>query len=240
MSTMKNSRNAQSCANHRLINGGGYRDSLHWFTFLAALDEKWTEDATAVFLSNDGRAFGEDRQSILLAEVAALDDEWEVTFATSIEGFEVPGQFLDEDGYLDSFQRDSLRSAIRSALEEGQAAESLIPAVSRVDAFDNPTVRAVNSVEIEDERVQVERVSRGLWVTFKAIAVCEVSFLTIEFYDEDSGGYDEEIQRQSWRFSLTGAAGGPTAGSLIEAIHVLRIEDQEPLSDRELVASPYW
>ena len=77
--------------------GNGYRDTLHWFTFLQALQEREAHDPFAFLLSSDKGAFGPRRHAELISEAQTENSEWTVSFLPRVMDFVVPGQFFDEE-----------------------------------------------------------------------------------------------------------------------------------------------
>jgi hypothetical protein len=214
------------------IEGNGYRDTLHWYSFIELLEELEPEDPFAFLLSGDKRAFGPQRQTELLAEVEALGVEWEVAFLASIAAFVVPGQFLDEDTHLDWAQGEELQAAVRDGLLAGGLPDDFTHVIADRAHFDNAQIVDVLSLSVQANRVQMERKSRDLWIGYSARAMCQVELETIEVLDEESGDYAVIRDTKSWELMVSGYA--YSSGQDIENVASLRLDDiEDPAQEAE-------
>lgn len=167
--------------------GNGYRDTLHWFSFLQALEEHDTQDPFAFVLSGDKGAFGPRRHAELQAEAREQNPEWTVAFLPRVMDFVVPGQFFDEEMELDDVQENDLLEAVAGALLVGGYPNDFTPVLADMEHFDEAVVTAVNWVNFEGMSVRMERGSRDLWVHFAAEAGCDVGFESVEVLDDEAG-----------------------------------------------------
>jgi hypothetical protein len=207
------------------VEGNGYRDTLHWYSFIELLEELEPEDPFAFLLSGDQKAFGPKRQTELLAEVEALGVEWDVAFLASIAAFVVPGQFLDEDAHLDWTQSKELEAAVRDALLVGGLPDDFTHVIADRAHFDNAQIVDVISLSVQANRVQMERKSRDLWISYSARASCQIELETIETLDEESGDYAVVRDARTWELMVSGSA--YSAGQDIESVASLRLDDIE-------------
>jgi hypothetical protein len=85
-------------------NGDGYRDTLHWYSFLSVVDDLY-DGHDLVFVSNDGRAYGgpdeEDGEAglhpDLKRDLESFDARYPwIRWFRDLSDVPVPGQFMDE------------------------------------------------------------------------------------------------------------------------------------------------
>lgn len=203
--------------------GNGYRDALHWHSFLELLESQEPVDPFAYLLSADKKAFGPSRHAQLLEDVEELGTEWNVEFVSSIHDFTVPGQFLEEKGDLSHRQEQQLRSAITSALHAGGWPDDLDSALAARGGFDEARISTVEALSVDAWDVQVERRSGDLWVSFDVSATCLISFESMEIIDEDLGEYTVNRDTRRWDLSLTGTA--YSQGEDLNEIASLRLDE---------------
>lgn len=208
--------------------GNGYRDALHWYTFVDLLLTKEPEDPYAFLMSGDKRAFGPRRHAELLAEVEELDAGWEVGFLQSISEFEVPGQFLDEDGDLGNAQESQLFAAINDALQAGGMPKDFTHVLADRASFDAAEISEVLSMDVIVDRVQIERRSGDLWINYSAQATCLIELESLEVVNENDREYATIRDSAVWNLSLSGNA--YSSGEDVNEVASLRLVaiDGEP------------
>ncbi|QIG39111.1 DUF4935 domain-containing protein [Microbacterium sp. 4R-513] len=210
--------------------GNGYRDALHWHSFLELLEELEPEDPIAVLLSADKKAFGPLRHEELLREVEELGVEWEVDFVTHVTDFVVPGQFFDEEQALDYLQMTQLERAIRESLLAGGWPVDFSSTLARRANYDSAEVAKVLDMHVEELTVRMERRSRDLWLTFTANAKCRIRFETVEILDEEVGDFTVVKDVQQWTLEVEGSA--YSERSEIRSVSAIRLVSAESPSDR--------
>jgi PIN domain len=210
--------------------GNGYRDALHWHSFLELLEEVEPEDPIAVLLSNDKKAFGPLHQDELRREAEEVNSEWEVKFLAHISDFIVPGQFFDDEESLEQFQINHLERAIRESILAGGWPVDFSSTLARRANFDSAEVLSVQDLRLDELTVRMERRSRDLWLTFTASANCGIQFETVEIVDEEAGDYTVVQDAQVWTLKFEGSA--YSEGSDIRAVSAIRLLEAESPSDR--------
>lgn len=186
--------------------GNGYRDTLHWYSFLQALEEQEADDPFAFFLSGDKKAFGPRRHAELQAEVREGNSEWTVSFLPQVADFVVPGQFFDDEMELDRAQERMLVEEVSNAVLVGGYPRDFTGDLANYAHFDQATVDTVFWLTVDTTSVQMERGSRDLWVTFTAKAMCDVSFESVEVLDEEAGELAVLRDRREFTLRLQGTA----------------------------------
>ncbi len=210
-------------------NGNGYRDTLHWLTFINLLNEE-ANDSTACLLSGDKGAFGVAAQKKLQAEVEELGLEWTVEFPRTITDFVIPGQFAEEEASLDAPQIIVLRQLIESVIKAGGTPDDFTRHLARRTGFQEAYVAEVMGLDVTFESVRSERRTGDLWVAFTVEAVCLTSLETLEVFDEDAGDYS--VSRDSALQVLTFDGAAVSTGADFDTISALRlttIDGQEDL-----------
>ncbi|MGZ0712597.1 PIN domain-containing protein (plasmid) [Coraliomargarita sp. W4R53] len=210
--------------------GNGYRDALHWHSFLELLEEVEPEDPIAVLLSNDKKAFGPIRQDELLREAEEFGSEWEVKFLAHIRDFIVPGQFFDEEESLDQIQIDQLERAIRESILASGWPVDFSSTLARRANFDSSEVTSVLELRLDELVVRMERRSRDLWISFTAHASCRIQFENVEILNEGAGDYTVVRDAQEWNLEVEGSA--YSEGSVINTVSAIRLLEAESPSDR--------
>lgn len=212
--------------------GNGYRDALLWHSFMDLLLTTEPEDPFAYFLSADKRAFGPQRHNQLFEEIESLKVGWEVQILTSIADFDVPGQFLDEEGSLDRVQERQLHDAVEGALLAGGAPNDFTHVFADQSGFDAADISEVLTLDVHAERVQIERKSRELWINYRAEATCLVRLESVEVLDDDAGDYATNRNDAVSVLELSGNA--YSAGSSIDDVASLRLVavDGDPVKGR--------
>lgn len=215
--------------------GNGYRDALHWHTFLELLEEVEPEDPYAVLLSADRKAFGPHRHDELTAEADRLGYGWNVQFLSTINDFSVPGQFHEEGGGLVASQVRELQEAVERALRYGGWPDDLAGALASRAGFDEAHVAIIESLAFTGVEVRVERKSGDLWVSYDAKATCMIEFESIEIVDEELGEYATNRDSRRWTLALTGAA--YSTRETFEDVASLRLDDRggDPITLEEQV-----
>jgi len=199
-------------------NGNGYRDTLHWLTFVELLEELDPIDPHAYLLSSDKGAFGHTAQKRLQHEVDELGVEWNVEFLKQITDFTVPGQFLDEEGSLEQSHVIQLQQVVESAILGGGSPDFTHYLARRV-GFDDARITAVSSLNVAIDTVRVDRRTLDLWVTFTAEAVCVTDLETVEVLDDD---YSVVRDSTAWVLAMEGTA--VSRGTEFSEVATLRLQ----------------
>lgn len=168
----------------------------------------------------------------LFEEIESLEVGWEVQILTSIADFDVPGQFLDEEGSLDRVQERQLHDAVEGALLAGGVPNDFTHVFAEQSGFDAADISEVLTLDVHVERVQIERKSRELWINYRAEATCLVRLESVEVLDEDAGDYATNRNDAVWVLDLSGNA--YSSGSSIDDVASLRLVavDGDPVKGR--------
>jgi hypothetical protein len=214
-------------------NGNGYRDTLHWLTFIALLGHE-TNDATACLLSGDNGAFGTTAQKKLEAEVEELGVEWTVEFPRTITDFDIPGQFAEEEASLDPQQRITFHQLIESEIEAGGSPYDFTRHLARRSGFQEARITDVLRLDVSLKSVQTERRTGDLWAAFSAEAVCHGTLETLEVLDEDAGDYSVSRDSAVWVLTFDGTA--VSSGADFDTISTLRLTSVDGHEDLDSAA----
>jgi hypothetical protein len=204
-------------------NGNGYRDALHWYSFLELLDTADESDPEAYLLSADKKAFGIHQQQSLLQDIESMDSEWVVRFVHDIADFPVPGHFLDEAGAMDWELDRQLEAAVTDAVKAGGSPSDFTHTLAQQARHDSADVVDVISLSVDVTQVRIERRTRDLWINFTAVAGCRVAFESMDLVDEERGDLAFVQEEKRMIFHLEGNAYSDNRG--IDQVSPLRLID---------------
>jgi hypothetical protein len=213
--------------------GGGYRDALHWFTFLERLRDEVTFPS-ALFISGDQAAFGEQAASSLLTELDDPDFEWfdhevDVTFSAAIDQIDIPNQYVEDEPDYDA---RAISNAIAAELRYTDLSDALNRAGERADvARVSEVAEVVLSTVTAREEYATQFVDLAFYGTAEVVVILE------EVYQDENDEVEQVLTSdpQGWFVHFKGAIRLPEWDAEIDELDQFNVTDATFTGGQDLI-----